>query len=265
MTAVLGTIILLPLYPLMYIVMDKKGNTEIVTMEAQHSQVRYTRLSTQPDEEETRQSLPTLSLTEKLILVWKSFPLVYSLAVGHISKYLSFQSVATVLAFPDAPFGPRNLYVFYITTAFAGVFIGRSYGVIWLSIKPSISPYTKHTWIFSTLMFTILIFLIFAAWYRFVPSVWIVMSLMFLVGVLEGALMVCTFSVAGEEENFRPKTEFLRAFLTSGIAVGFLAAAFLGLSTETLLRAHCIDLLTSPEYCLTRSPAPWNATLSCRM
>ena len=256
MTAVLGIIILLPLYPLMYIAMDKKGNTETV---------EYTRLSTQPDEEETRQSLPTLSLTEKLILVWKSLPLVYSLAVGYISKYLSFQSVATVLAFPDAPFGPRNHYVFYTTTAFAGVFIGRSYGVIWLSIKPSISPYTKHTWIFSTLMFTILIFLIFAAWYRFVPSVWIVTSLMFLVGVLEGAVMVCTFSVADEEENLRTRTEFLRAFLTSGVAVGVTAAAFLGLSTETLLRDRCIHLLTSPEYCLTRNTAPWNGTLSCRL
>ena len=211
-TAILGVVILQPIIPLMYFIMDKKGNTETVAMATQHSQVEYTRLSTQTDEEETQLSFPTLPLPDKLVIAWKTLPSAYMLIAGLLSKYLSFQAVATILAFPDAPFGPRNHYIFYTTTLFTGVLIGRSYGMILLSIRPSISPYTKHTWIFSMLMFTILIFLIFAAWYRFVHSVWIVMSLMFAMGLLEGSLLLNTFSTTGEHEKVRTKTEFSRAF-----------------------------------------------------
>ena len=232
-------------------------------MATQHSQVKYSRLSTQPDEEVTQLSFHILSLTDKLIIAWKTLPSVYTMTAGLLSKYLSFQAVATVLAFPDAPFGPRNHYIFYTTMVFTGVLIGRSYGAILLSIRPSINPYTKNTWIFSTLKLNILIFLMFAAWYRFVHSVRIVMSLMFAIGLLEGRLALNTFSVLGEDEKVRTKTELSRAFVQSGVGVGIAAAAFLGLSTETLLRDHCIHLQTSPEYCLTRSPALWNATLSC--
>ena len=125
----------------------------------------------------------------------------------------------------------------------------------------------KQTSVFSTLMFAILRILIFAAWYRFIPSVWIVMSLMFLVWLLEGVVRVNTFSIIGlgENENAKTKTEFSRAFVVSGIPLGMSAAAFLGLTTEKLLRDHCIHLISSPEYCLTRSAAPWNATMSCSM
>ena len=89
------------------------------------------------------------------------------------------------------------------------------------------------------------------------------MILMFAIGPLEGSLVLNTFSVIGENEKVRTKTELSRAFVQSGPGVGIAAAAFLGLSTETLLRDHCVHLLTSSEYCLTRSVAPWNATLSC--
>ena len=124
-TAILGVVILQPIIPLMYVIMDKKGNTETVSIATQHSQVEYTRLSTQPNEEETRLSFPALSLTDKLVIAWKTLPSAYILTAGLFSKYLSFQAVATVLAFPDAPFGPRNHYIFYTTMVFTGVLIGR--------------------------------------------------------------------------------------------------------------------------------------------
>lgn len=240
--------------------MDKKGSKNYISVTTKHKDVQYSSLDRNTDDEVVEKSL---TMKEKLSIARSNFTFSLVLALGLFSEYLTLQSVVTTLAFPGAPFGPRNHYVIYTLTLMIGELMARSYGLFCDSIKPGIKPYTRHTWIFTVILTAILVFLGFAAWYRFLHNVWIVLVLMFLCGLSIGALVANTFAVVGEDETVRTKTEFSRAFVQCGIGLGVSAAAFLGLRTEILLKEHCLQVSSMPDYCLTRSLDGWNATLSC--
>ena len=257
---ILGILFLQPFVPLLYFLMDKKRDQSSVSMTTKHKDIQYTTLERTADDEATE---GPLTLKEKLSVARSTSPYAIVLAVGLFSEYLTLQSVVTTLAFPDAPFGPRNHYVIYTLLLMIGELMARSYGLICAGIKPGIKPYTRHTWIFALILTAILVFLAFAAWYRFLRNVWLVLVLMFLCGLCVGALAVNTYAVTGEDETVRTKTEFSRAFVQCGIGLGISAAAFLGLRTEILLKEHCLQVSSMPEYCLTRSEDGWNTTVSC--
>ena len=182
---------------------------------------------------------------------------------GYFSFFFTLQSVVTTLAFPDAPFGPRNHYIFYTLALMTGNLTGRIYALILVTINQDCGPYTRHTWIFSSLLAVILVFLVLGSWYRFLASVWIVLALMFIVGLLLGLMYTNSYAMTGAGESIRAKIELSRAFIYSGDSIGILVAAVFGMRTEPLLREHCMQITTRGAYCLTRNVNGMNSTFSC--
>ena len=179
------------LLPIMYCIMEKKHDKyPVVTKTTKHKDVKYTPLNTSSDEElhVSSETKVELSVRDKVDAVWKALPFALTMITGYFSSFFTLQSVVTTLAFPDAPFGPRNHYIFYTLALMTGNLIGRTYALILAAINQDCRPYTRHTWIFSSLLAVILVFLVLGSWYRFLASVWIVMALMFIVGLLTEVL-----------------------------------------------------------------------------
>jgi hypothetical protein len=173
------------------------------------------------------------------------------------------QAIVTTLAFGNSPFDPRNHFQYYTLSFWIGELIGRSYGLVILWFKPTCTVVTEKTWILTTIIAANMIFLVFASWYRFLPSFGFVMVIVTITGASEGALYLNTFVVAGINDRARYK-EFSRAFLTVALQGGIVAAGLTGLLVEPQLQQHCRSILTRDELCFTRlSRGQWNATSSC--
>ena len=264
--AILIFIVIPLLLPIMYCIMEKKHDKyPVVTKATKRESVKYTPLNTSPDEElhVSSETKVELSVRDKVDAVWEVLPFALSMITGNFSSNFTLQSVVTTLAFPDAPFGPRNHYIFYTLVLMTGNLICRTYALILVTINQDCRPYTRHTWIFSSLLAVILVFLVLGSWYRFLASVWIVLALMFIVGLLLGLLYTNSYVMAGARETIRAKTELSRAFIYSGFTIGVLAAAVLGMRTEPLLKEHCMQISTRGAYCLTRYVNGLNSTFSC--
>ena len=250
----------------MYCIMEKKyDKCPVNTSATKHEGLKYTPLNTSSNEElhVSSETKLELSVRDKVEAVWKALPFALSMITGYFSSFLTLQSVVTTLAFPDAPFGPRNHYIFYTLSLMMGNLTGRTYALILVAINQNCSPYTKHTWAFSSLLAVISVFLVLGSWYRFLTSVWIVLVLMFIVGLLTGLLYTNSYAMAGAGETIRTKTELSRAFVYSGLVAGVLPAALLGMRTELLLREHCMQITTRGAYCLTRNVNGLKSTFLC--
>ena len=166
------------------------------------------------------------------------------------------QSVITTLAFPNAPFIPRDHYQYYIFVFLGGEVVGRSYLVALSYIKPEWAEKAKfpYLWLLSAIEVMHLLFFVLAAWYRFLPSVWIVLLLSFTGGVTIGVFFVNALAFFRERFEDRYK-EFAMGYIVVAMGGGTFTASLVGLVTEPLLRRHCMLLLNNDDYCFTRSKA----------
>ena len=245
---------------IVYALMEKRSHSTTPSNDTTRPDVPYTPLN--QDESANSPEQATLTWREKASVLRANGTLIFSFFVGYVAEFLSLHGVATTLAFPNAPFGPRNHYVYYATAFMLGESVGRCYLLVLGSCRTKTDLAIERTWVFSLVLSCILFFLCFAAWFRFLPSVWFVLVLMLVVGFLAGALYVNTYMVAGRDQDSLRK-EFSRAMLPWSPAAGMVAAGFIGLVTEPALRRHCTEIASSVEYCFTRSMHGWNASTSC--
>lgn len=194
----------------------------------------------------------------------KNFHLALSFFLGYFSEFLTINGVVTTLAFSDSPFDPRSHFVYYACVFMIGECIGRSYITFLGFIHRTFTPVVTRTWIFSVILFALLIFLTLSSVYRFIHTVWIVLLLCFLVGLLAGSLYVNTYLVASVRDTDDANGKaFSRAFLSVGPSAGVLLAGIVGLALEPALRNHCLETTQYSEFCFTRSMNGWNKTTSC--
>lgn len=258
-STILFLIIVIVLLPLSYKMLTKSECCQLNSNRSMESmsEISYSTLPSGDLEEEVREKEVAeetqLTARNKISLVFHNFSIFLMLFIGMFCEYLILQSVITTMAFPEAPFRPRDHYVIYSLVILAGELIGRSYGLILIFFKPDINPYTRHTWCFASILIIELLFLVFESWYRFLTSVWIVLFLLFPVGASVGALYVTSIAITGEHETSIAKREFSRAFVLNATPTGILAAALLGLFLESLLRKHCELITIETQYCITRS------------
>lgn len=222
-----------------------------------HKNVAYTSLvqQTVPDED-------NLSWSEKRNLIWRNLHLMIACFVGYFSEFLSLNGVVTTLAFPNSPFDPRNHFVYYACVFMIGECIGRSYISFLLALNVKWTPVITRTWILSAVLLSLFLFLALASWYRFLHSVWVVLLVIFTVGLLAGTLYLNTFLLAPGSDDVKGKA-FSRAFLSVGPSTGVLLAGLVGLVLEPTLRQHCLQSAEFSEFCFTRSMGGWNKTTSC--
>lgn len=194
-----------------------------------------------------------LSWREKFLAAWQIMPFMVALCTAYIAQYITVQAVFTTVAFENAPFAPRDHYVYYILLNGIGEFILRSYLSIVAWAKPALVPrfIIKRTWIFSLVLMAIMAFSICASYYRLFKSVWLVLFLCFLIGSLSGfvfANTVCAVPLV-VDPKYR---EFSMGLVTIGESAGVLIASFVGLVVEPALRNHCYGVANNPSLCYTR-------------
>lgn len=133
-----------------------------------------------------------LSVQEKFAVVWKMLPDLITIYIAWFSEYLIYVSVVTTLAFPNAPFSARDHYQYYIFALTGGEVVGRSYLVILSYIKADWAEKAKVPclWGLAIIQVFHLLFFILAVWYRFLPSVWIILLLSFSCGAGVGVFYV---------------------------------------------------------------------------
>lgn len=203
-----------------------------------------------------------LSCDEKRTLIWHNLHLMLACFVGYFSEFLTLNGVVTTLAFPDSFFDQRNHFVYYACVFMIGECIGRSYLSILFIFNSKCTPVIARTWILSAVLLGLFIFLTLASWYRFLHSVWIVLFLIFNVGLSAGSLYLNTFLVVTGGDDVKGKA-FSRAFLSLGPSAGVLMAGLVGLVLEPTLREHCLQSAKFRDFCFTRSMGGWNKSTSC--
>ena len=129
----------------MYYIMEKKHDKyPVVTKATKQKGAKYTLLNTSSDEKLhiSSETKAELNVRDKVATVWKALPFTLTMITGYFSFFFTLQSVVTTLAFPDAPFGPRNHYIFYTLALMTGNLTGRIYALILVTIRSGIEPGT---------------------------------------------------------------------------------------------------------------------------
>ena len=240
---------------LFYALLDKEpiGKKEIIPGSEDHP----------PVEDDTT----TFSFRDRLTVAKDIFPYITFLFITYFSEYLSNHAVITTLAFPNAPFKPRDHYPYYILSYHVGKFMGRSHFFLVSAINPKLVHYVRvrRTWILALIASLHGLFFFLASWYRFVPRVEIIIALCFTEGFTAGSMYLNSAHTVSELIADQQKKEFALSLLTVGNACGKLAAGLCGLFQEPLLKKHCVEDLKLGEYCLTRHTrkAGWNKSFNC--
>ena len=211
-------------------------------------------MSTEDGDGDTERSENTLSSSEKFRVIWRMFPDLLPLFIAWFADYLTIQAVVTTMAFPNAPFEPRDHYQYYVAARMLGEVVGRSYLAILSFIKLDWAEKAKfpYLWVFAIIQVALLLFFILAAWYRFLTSVWIVVVITFFRGVVIGVAYVNALAFFRDRfEGLR--REFAMGYILVSIALGSSVAALMGLITEPLLLDHCKTLVNKKDLCFTRS------------
>ena len=197
--------------------------------------------------------------------MWQMFPNLIPTYMAWFSEFLAFTAIVTTMAFPNAPFGPSDHYQYYIFTFVGGEAVGRSYLMILFCIKAEWAESAKfpYLWVLSVIEVMHLLFFILAAWYRFLPNVSIVLLLSFTSGVSIGILYVNVLAFFRDtfDDCYQ---EFSMGYVPVAVNGGVLAAGFLGLYIEPLVREHCAMLVNNNDLCLTRSMTMDRFVSSCQ-
>ena len=122
----------------------------------------------------------------------------------------------------------------------------------------------RKLWALTIIEVCILIFCLFATWYRFLPDITRLLLLSFLAGLIIGIIYANVLQVFTESYEF-PVKEFVLGFVAFAIGIGIFTAGLLGLVVEPLFRQHCLKITNLAEYCFTRTDpnAVSNVTASC--
>lgn len=155
-------------------------------------------------------------------------PFIIPLSTVYLAEYLINQSVSPTLLFPldSTPFTRfRDIYVTYGTVYQFGVFISRSSGSFIRIHKLYALP---------LLQFVNLFLLVLQSLYHYIPSVYIIMFIVFYEGLLGGAAYVNTFMMILETVP-EDEREFSLGATSLGDSGGIVVAALLGLWLEPSL------------------------------
>lgn len=249
-----------------YFVMEKKHLRSASPPEGEHTGVEYTALHTKEDgcDKTDNAESGTPSFLEKFHCLGRMLPNLIPIFIAWFSEYLIIQGVVTTLAFSNAPLRPRDHYQYYFFTLVVAEVVGRSYLVVLSLFKAECAEKAKfpHLCVLAMIEVSLLLFFTLAAWYRFLPNVWIVFLLLFVCGVVIGVLYVN--AVAFFRDSFEDRyREFVMASFLVAISAGAFAASLIGLHTETLLLEHCTTVLNDTRLCFTRSRFLDRFTSSC--
>lgn len=249
---------LVVLYVVFYWLMENKHSdcTSRKPEQTAFDDVQYERVQEfeSAENEQDSPSPPLLTRAEKLQAIKQILPTILCVVISWMSEFLVTQGVVTTYAFPNSPFPPRDHYQYYITLFLLGEFIGRSYLALVSLIKQEFLPkvMVRKLWLLTIIEVSILVFCLFAAWYRFLPNIISLLFITFLAGLIIGIMYANVLQVFTESYEF-PLREFVLGFVAVATGMGILTAGLLGLVVEPFFRQHCMTITDLSEYCFTRT------------
>jgi len=214
-----------------------------------HKDIQYSPI----EEQETDIGDEHLTWKEKCSAIKSVLPIIASIISAWIAEYLIIQSVITTIAFPSAPFPPRDHYQYYIFVFLFGELFGRSYLIVLSYLMPNVARKLtiRRIWFLAVAEIGILLFFLMAAWYRFLSDVSIVLVLAFIGGLVIGVMYVNMLAIYSEIEE--PKSrEFVLGYASAATGAGAITAGLLGLLIEPWLRRHCLSVAANSSFCFTR-------------
>eukprot|EP01129_Flabellula_baltica_P006069 TRINITY_DN2241_c0_g1_i3.p1 TRINITY_DN2241_c0_g1~~TRINITY_DN2241_c0_g1_i3.p1 ORF type:complete len:320 (-),score=49.91 TRINITY_DN2241_c0_g1_i3:14-973(-) len=148
------------------------------------------------------------------------------LFIVYFAEYLINQGIVPVVTFPNDPTFRTKEYVYYAFIYQVGVFISRSSVVLFR---------IKNLWCLAFWQVANAIFLFFAAYFNFVPSIWIIFGVILYEGLLGGAVYANAFYRMAEEipEDIK---EFCMSSVSFWYSCGILASASAGLGVQPWLK-----------------------------
>ncbi|XP_054892047.1 battenin [Poeciliopsis prolifica] len=164
-----------------------------------------------------------VTLQEKLAVIKGLLQFVIPLGVVYFAEYFINQGLMELLFFHNSSLSHAEQYRWYQTLYQVGVFLSRS------SLR--LIKFRK-TWIFSLLQMVNAFFLIFAVFYQFLPSIWIVFGIILYEGLLGGAAYVNTFHFISKETESRHR-EFAMATSSVGDSLGIAVAGAAAFPTHS--------------------------------
>ncbi|XP_033826936.1 battenin [Periophthalmus magnuspinnatus] len=151
-----------------------------------------------------------LTCTEKVQVMKGLLKFVLPLGLVYFAEYFINQGLMELLYFPDFFLSHAEQYRWYQTLYQVGVFISRS----------SLCCFkVRKLWVFAALQFLNTVLLMFAVWFRFMPSAWIVFVIILYEGLLGGGAYVNTFYFISKETEERHR-EFAMALASVGDTMG---------------------------------------------
>lgn len=258
---------LVVVYLIFYFLMERKhsDSSSQYSGTAEFKSIQYQELD-QGSNTDSRYP-PLITREAKLQAIKQILPPIICVVISWLSEFLVMQAVITTYAFPNSPFPPRDHYQYYITLFLMGEFIGRSYlGVVALIKEELISRLiVRRLWLLTIIEVCILVFCLFAAWYRFVPDVTVLLVISFFAGLIIGIMYANVLQLFTESYEF-PLREFVLGFVAVATGMGILIAGLLGLVVEPAFRKHCLTITDLQAYCFTRTDpnAASNVTSLCR-
>lgn len=208
-----------------------------------------------------------VNFKDKLKVAKKIFPYITFLFITYFSEYLSNHAIITTIAFPKAPFQPRDHYPYYLLSYHVGKFLGRSHLFLVSAVCPGIVPYirVRRTWILALIACLHGFIFFLASWFRFIPGVEIIIALCSSEGFTAGSMYLNSAHTVSDLIENDERRGFALSLLTVGNACGKLGAGLAGLFLEKILKERCITTLKLGEYCLTRHEhkAGWHKNVHC--
>ncbi|XP_013421642.1 battenin-like [Lingula anatina] len=177
------------------------------------------------DRSSTVESISNYSLKEKITLVKPLLKYMVPLGLVYFLEYFINQGLYEVLYFNDIWLTTDEQYEWYQMDYQLGVFLSRS------SVN---LIHINKIWVFPILQGINLGVLAANAVYRFIPSIWIILTLMFWEGLLGGATFVNTFYRIRTEVREEHR-EFSMGVVTLADAVGIFIAGAAALPLHTYL------------------------------
>lgn len=206
----------------------KSRETEIIAVEPEERR----QLMSGTESEEQEQSVPEerysgpLTFTEKLYTFKGLLFFVFPLGLVYFAEYFINQGLMELLYFPNFFLSHAEQYRWYQTLYQVGVLVSRS-SLCCMKIR--------KLWVLSLLQVVNSVFLLFAVCYQFLPSAWLVFSIVFYEGLLGGAAYVNTFYFISKETDDRQR-EFAMAAASVGDSLGI---ALAGLTAFPVHRYFC--------------------------
>jgi len=182
------------------------------------------------------------TIREKLALQIELIQYTGPLFLVYFGEYVINQGITPVLTFNNSPLFAKQEYKYYSFIYQIGVFISRSSANFFQ---------IKQLWLLAFLQIANMIFLGCAAYFNFIPSIWIIFAIVLYEGLIGGAVFVNAFyRVAAEVED--EKKEFCMSSISFWYSCGILLAGVAGQFTQPWLKSIRNPPGPAPEH----APAP---------